>query len=197
MRAEVFDEPDHAHCIADGHVLRFPENGLVEDHRVRRGGQLLVVAEPGDSYQHVAMIAGDEGRVDAQVTGYGRLGPASGERPPRSLEPLEGEVTEVSLHQLADVVAEFHVKITVEDGGRLLTLPASYRDRIPEHVQGRLAEYPCVRVVSRHDSHADAQVTVSAEDVHGTAETRPLRPVADPRSDEQREHPSQRQESRS
>lgn len=193
----MFDEPYYARCVSNGDVLRFPKNSFVEDHRVGCGSQLLVLAEPSDSHQHVTMFSGDKGRVDTQMASYGSFGPAAGERSPRSLQFLEREVPEVGLQQLTDVVAKLHVEIAVEDRSRLLPLPARYRDRIPEHVQGWLAEYPGVGVVSRHHSHADAQVTVSAEDVDGTAETRPLRPVADPRANQQRERPSQDQESRS
>lgn len=194
VRAEVLDESHDAGRVADRHVLRLPENGLVEDHRLRGAGEFLVLAEPGDPHQHVAMFAGDEGRVDAQVASDRCLRPAAGERTPRPLEPLEREVPEVGLQELPDVVAELHVKITVEHRG-LLTLSTRRGYGIPEHVQRRLPKDPGVRVVSGHDSHADAQVAVAAEDVHGAGETRPLRSVADLRSHKQRER-TQHQQSR-
>lgn len=40
--------------------------------------------------------------------------PAAGERLPRRLQSLDGEVTEIRLEQLLFVVAEFHVEIAVE-----------------------------------------------------------------------------------
>lgn len=178
MRAEVTDKPNNARGVPDGHVLRSPEYSFVKDHRLRGPGQSLILPDPRDPHQYIAMIPGDEGGVDPQVFRDRRLRPTPGERPPRSLEPLERKVPEVCLQQLSDIIAELHVKVPVEDrgGSALLPLPVQQRGRVPENVQGRLPEYPCLRVVPGHHSHADRQVTVTAEDVHGAPETRPLRP---------------------
>lgn len=176
------------------------------------------------------MIARDEGRVYAEVPGYGRLRPASSEGAPRPLEPLESEVAEIRLQKLPankrgtfglrtnesngipsrgekerernvtrvpDIVAELHVEVTVEDGGAGLALLPLLRRRhaVPEDVEGGLAEYPGLRVVTWHHPHADAQVAVAAEDVDGAAEPRPLRP-GDAAADHQRERPRQEEEPR-
>ena len=188
MRSEVFDESNDAGGISDRDVLRFPEHSLVQDHRVRGTGQLLILAEPGDAHQHVTMFTGDERRVDAQVASNGRLGPAGAESSPRSLQPFEREVAEIGLQELPDVVAELHVEVSVEHR-RLLPLFDDHRRRIPENVQCRLSEDPRVRVVSGHHSHANAEVAVTAEDVDGAAETRPLRPVAEPCTSQQHDRP--------
>lgn len=97
MRPEVFDEPHHARGVSDRDVFRFPENGLVEDHRVRGFSQFLVLAEPGDAHEDVAVIAGDERRIDAQVSGDRGFGPAGGERAPRFFQTFEREVPEIGL----------------------------------------------------------------------------------------------------
>lgn len=80
---------------------------------------------------------------------------------------------------MPDIIAKFHVEVAVEDGGAAfapLTLLRWQWRRILEDVEGGLAEYPGLRIVARHHSHADAQVAVTAEDVHGAAESRTLRP---------------------
>ena len=195
MRSKVFDESNHAGGISNRDVLRFPEHSLVQNHRIRGAGQLLILAEPGDTHQHVTMFTGDERRVDAQMTSNGRLGPAGAESSPRSFQPLEREVPEIGLQKLADVVAELHVEVPVEHR-RLLPLFDDHGCRIPENVQGRFSEDPRVRVVSGDHSHADAEVAVTAEDVDGAAETRPLRSVAEPCTSQQHDRPRQEQESR-
>lgn len=41
--------------------------------------------------------------------------PAAGEGLPGTVQPLHGEVSEVSLQQLTLVVAKLHVKVSLED----------------------------------------------------------------------------------
>lgn len=65
MRSKMFDKSHHTRRITDRDVLRFPKNRLVQDHRFRGTGQFLILTESGNAYQHVTMIACDEGRVDA------------------------------------------------------------------------------------------------------------------------------------
>ena len=81
-------------------------------------------------------------------------------------------------NHIPDIVAKFHVKVAVEDTSTFACLALLGRQRrgILEDVEGGLTEYPGLRIVSRHYSHTDAQVTVTAEDVHGAAESRTLRP---------------------
>lgn len=69
------------------------------------------------------------------------------------------------------IVAEFHVEVAVEDGGIYfcLTLLGRQRHGIREDIESRLAEYPSFSIVARYHSHADTQVTVTAENVYGTA----------------------------
>lgn len=102
MRSEIFDEPNDTSGIADRDVVRFPGDGLVEHQEVGPGsvgGQSSGLPESSHSHQDVAVIAGYEGRVDAQVPGYGRPGPATGEGSPRPIQSFEREVTEVGLQQ--------------------------------------------------------------------------------------------------
>jgi len=47
------------------------------------------------------MVARDEGRVYAEVPGYGRLRPTTSEGTPRPLELFESEVTEIGLQKLS------------------------------------------------------------------------------------------------
>lgn len=97
------------------------------------------------------------------------------------------------ISHVPDIIAELHVKVALEDGSAGLALLALLRGRrrgVLEDVEGGLAKYPGLRVVTWHYSHADAQVAVAAEDVYGTAEPRPLRP-GDAAADQQHEHPCQ------
>lgn len=100
---------------------------------------------------------------------------------------------------MPDIVAEFHVEVAIEDGGIYfclrLTLLGRQRRGILEDVEGRFAEYPGFSVVARYHSHADTQVAVTAEHVHGTAEPRSLRP-GDVMTDQQRERRRQEEEPR-
>lgn len=175
MRPEVPDELDDADSVADGDFVGFPGDGLVHNQTVRQAGESLVLPEPRDPDEDVAVVSGYEGGVYAEVPGDRRPRPAPGERPPGSLQSLEGKVTEIGLQQLSDVVAELHVKIALEDDRALGLLPRRRRHRVVEDVEGRLAKHPRVRVVSRHHPHAYAQVTVTAEDVYRAAEPGLLR----------------------
>lgn len=99
--AEVLDEAYDAGGVAEGDLVGLPGHGLVEQEVVgaRAGGQPLGLTEARHPHQDVAVLAGYEGRVDAEVTGYLGPGPAARERPPRPLQPLEREVPEVGLPQ--------------------------------------------------------------------------------------------------
>lgn len=117
----------------------------------------------------------------------------------RELEAATSERSSPSrVSHVPDVVAKLHVEVADEDGGAglaLLTLFERHRRGVLKDVERGLAEHPCLRVIARHHSHADAQVAVSAEHVHGTTESRPLRSAdADLSADQQNER--QRQESR-
>jgi hypothetical protein len=88
-----------------------------------------------------------------------------------------------------DIVAKLHVEVAVKDGSAsfaVLMLFGRHWGGILENVEGRLAEYPRLRIVTRHHSHTDTQVTVAAEDVHGAAEPWSLR-LGDANTDQQRE----------
>lgn len=72
-----------------------------------------------------------------------------------------------------DIVAKLHVEIAVEDGCAgfaVLTLFGRCWADVFKDLEGGLAEYPGLRIITRHNSHTDTQITVTAEDVHGTAE---------------------------
>jgi len=225
VRAKVPDESHDARGITNRDVLRLPEHGVVKDEVLGGADESLIVVEPGDSHQNVTVIARDEGRVDAEVPRYGRLRPASSKGAPRPFELLESEVAEVRLQKLSikenrtfternepnlrlfplarashvpDIVTELHVEVSFEDGGAglaLLTLLRRHRCGILEDVEGRLAKYPGLCVVTWHYPHADAQVTVAAEDIDSAAEPRSLRP-GDAAADQQRERPRQEEKPR-
>jgi len=81
-------------------------------------------------------------------------------------------------NHIPDIVAKFHMKVAIEDTNTFACLALLKRQRrgILKDVEGGFTEYPGLRIVTRHYSHTDAQVTVTAEDVHGAAESRTLRP---------------------
>lgn len=74
------------------------------------------VPVPRQSDQDVAMATGHVGGVDPEVPGYGRGRPTPRERLPGSIQSLHGKVSKIRLKQLANVVAELHVKVALEDG---------------------------------------------------------------------------------
>lgn len=89
---------------------------------------------------------------------------------------------------MPNIVAELHVEVAVENGGIyfcLMLLGRQWRD-ILEDIKSRLAKYPRFRIVTWYHSHADTQITVTAENIYGTAEPRSLRP-GDMASDQERE----------
>lgn len=116
MGTEVPDEPHYTRGIADRDVLGLPQHGVIEDESLGGAGESLIITESGDTHQNVTVVARDEGRVYAEVPGYGRLRPATSEGTPRSLELLESEVAEIGLQKLSDIVAKLHVEVAVEDG---------------------------------------------------------------------------------
>lgn len=123
--------------------------------------QLGCLSVSGDPDEHVAVVAGDVAGVDAEVARRDVRRPARRERAPWTLQSLKAEVPEVGLQQLLEVVAELHVEVAVEQrgGARARRLRAR---RVAEHAYGGLAEHPALRVVARDDSHADAEVAISA-----------------------------------
>lgn len=133
MRSEVLDEPNHAGSISNRDVFCFPENSLVQNHRVCCNSQFLILTEPGNAYQHVTMFTGDERRVDAQMTSNGRLGPAGAKRSPWAFQSFKLEVPEVSLQKLTNIIAELHMKVSIEHRC-LLALFGRYGGWIPENI---------------------------------------------------------------
>lgn len=101
MGTEVPDEPHYTRGIADRDVLGLPQHGVIEDESLGGAGESLIITESGDTHQNVTVVARDEGRVYAEVPGYGRLRPATSEGTPRSLELLESEVAEIGLQKLS------------------------------------------------------------------------------------------------
>lgn len=115
----------------------------------------------------------------------------------RRLDEERKIILKRAVSHVPDVVAKLHVEVAVEDGLALLALFQRHRRGILENVERRLAKHPCLRVVARHHSHADAQVAVPAEHVDSTAESRSLRSaVADLSADQQNERQRQEEESR-
>lgn len=77
------------------------------------------------------------------------------------LSPFKIKVSEISLQQLLQVIAELHVKVSVEECLRLARLR---RDCVPlhvsEHADRRFPEDPAFGIVARNDTHAYAEVTI-------------------------------------
>lgn len=119
----------------------------------------------------------------------------------RDFKRLLGEIISVAraIH-VPDIVAKLHMEVAYEDGGAglaLRTLFQRHRRGVLEDVERGLAEHPGLRVIARHHSHADAQVAVATEHVHGTTESRSLRSAgAYLSADQQNEHQCQEEESR-
>lgn len=171
VRSELLDEGEDGLVVADLDVVHLLGDHLRQIDVVRQSGQRDVLSEPRQSDEHVTMVVlVDEGRVDAHVLGDGLLGPAAAERAPRPVQLLDLELAEVGLEQLAQIVAELHVEVAVEDVLAATGLPLHEPLDVREHVHGRLAEDGVeVGAVRRHDLHRDAQVTVAGEDVDGPA----------------------------
>lgn len=171
VRSEFLYEIENAGNVSDGHVLDLVLNESIHLDVPRQPLQPHLIPIPGQPHQHVTVIALSEARVDPQVSGGDFRRPARRERLPRLLEPLEPEIPEVRLQQLLQVIAELHVELSVKDrlhGEPLRPLRQNVQVR-GEDVHRRLPEHPG-RVVPRDDAHAQAQVTVTGEDVHGTAD---------------------------
>lgn len=171
MRAILPDESNNTGHITDLYFVNLPRHHVHQIHIIRNFGQLDAVPEPRQPHQHVTVFLVHERRVYPQVLGDGVERPARREGLPGVVHPLEGEVPEVGLHQLLDVVAELHVEVAGEDAPLLLGhLCGAHREpvQVVEDVDGGLAEEE-VGVVARHHLHAQAEVAVAREDVDGAA----------------------------
>jgi len=98
---EVPDESHNTRGIADRDVLGLPQHRIIKDESLSGAGESLIITESSDTYEDVTMVARDEGRVYAEVPGYGRLRPTTSEGTPRPLELFESEVTEIGLQKLS------------------------------------------------------------------------------------------------
>lgn len=121
MCAHIVHELHRGRCVARRHItdaLRHVlEQHLVGGYLARQSARFAEARHP---HQHIAEIFFDKLRTDAQLAGGNLKVPAAGERLPRTVQLLDGEVPEVGLEQLSLVVAELHVEIAVELAGLVL-----------------------------------------------------------------------------